>query len=75
AIYYKRRIPTEVLVDAQLVARSEFQLVRIEHKEIVPIATDAHFHSRFAEANADEAEHKARIMAETERARQMCGVT
>ena len=73
AIYYKQRIPTEALVDAQLVARSEFQLVRIEHKEIVPITTDAHFRSRYAEANADEAEHKGRIIAETERARQIYG--
>ncbi len=65
-VYYLQPIPAEVLVDAQVMLRDEFELVRIEHTPIWPITTNAGYANRHAELDQEQLDHQQR-MREQER--------
>lgn len=65
-VYYAEPIPAEVLVDAQVLLRDEFELVRIEHTPIWPITTNTGYANRHAELDQEQLDHQQR-MREQER--------
>ena len=67
-VYFKKRLTNEQVIDIQLKLRERFPYLRFEHEAIFPISTDEHFATYFADAKADEEEHKERMTQETEKA-------
>lgn len=56
---------SEQVVNIQLKLRERFPYIRFEHEAIFPISTDEHFATHFADAKAEEEQHKQRIRQET----------
>jgi len=63
-IYFKNKLSANVKIDAAYLLNQKFPYLRFEEEEIIPIVEDAHFASRYAEANQFEQEHKQRIKEE-----------
>ena len=71
-VYFKRRLPAHVVLDATFKLQQTFPYLRFEHEAIFPIVDDAEFAARFSEADRFELEHKQRIAEQTEIAKLYC---
>ena len=60
-VYFKKSLTNEQVIDIQLKLRERFPYLGFEHEVIFPISTDEHFATYFADANADEEEHRQRM--------------
>ncbi len=68
-IYFKQKLPASIVVDATYLLQRTFPYLRFEHEAIYPIADEAQFDARFAEAELMEQEHRQRIEVEERVAR------
>jgi len=68
-IYYRQKLPSRAVIDAQVLLRDEYPYVRVEHEAIYPISTRDHFDTRFDNDQQAELEHKQRIHEEEHAAR------
>lgn len=63
-VYYKQKLPSSVVIDAQVILREEYQFIKIEHEPIYPIGTEAQYHDHFADNEQQHTEHQQRIHQE-----------
>jgi hypothetical protein len=70
-IYFKQKLPVSQVLDITMQLQEQFPYLRFEHEAIYPIAGDAEYEARFAEADAFELAHKLHIEAETQRAQKL----
>lgn len=67
-VYFKRKLPASVVVDATYLLQQTYPYLRFEHEAIYPIATDAYYAALHYETDEFERLHKAFIADATKRA-------
>lgn len=67
-LYFKQKLPASVVLDVTVQLQQMFQFLRFEHEAIYPIADEAQFDARFADANSFEQQHHQRLAAEDAKA-------
>ena len=71
-LYFKQKLPAELVKDATTKLQETFAFLRFEHEAIYPIAEQDQFEARFDDAKRFEAEHQQRIAEQTKIAKIYC---
>jgi hypothetical protein len=69
-LYFKQKLPASVVVGVTEQLQQTFPFLRFEHQAIYPIADEAQFDARFADADRFDQMHRQHIAAEDARATQ-----